>query len=223
MAKIKTSETKEVMRSQLSLNPYNPKVHSDKQVDGQRKNIKAFGYLGGIVWNRRTGNLIDGHRRVKALDLLNKYDGTNDYPVKVEVVDFDEKAEKEQMTYMALGSTRPDYEMIADYLPDIDANLAGIEPYDLAQIESFLPQEPVVVEAMDDLIVTPEVTQERRTVAKEQRKEYREKTIEEQRDIEAYITISFASMDEKRMFCDITGIRESDKFISGSEIINMIQ
>ncbi len=211
------------MRSQLSLNPYNPKVHSDKQVDGQRKNIKAFGYLGGIVWNRRTGNLIDGHRRVKALDLLNKYDGTNDYPVKVEVVDFDEKAEKEQMTYMALGSTRPDYEMIADYLPDIDANLAGIEPYDLAQIESFLPQEPVVVEAMDDLIVTPEVTQERRTVAKEQRKEYREKTIEEQRDIEAYITISFASMDEKRMFCDITGIRESDKFISGSEIINMIQ
>lgn len=223
MAKVKTSETKEVMRSQLSLNPYNPKKHSDKQVDGQRKNIKAFGYLGGIVWNQRTGNLIDGHRRVKALDLLNKYDGTNDYPVKVEVVDFDEKAEKEQMTYMALGSTRPDYQMIADYLPDIDVNLAGIEPYDLAQIESFLPQEPVVVEAMDDLIVTPEVTQERRVVAKEQRKEYREQTMEEQRDIDAYITISFASMDEKRMFCDITGIRESDKFISGSEIIGMIQ
>ena len=129
-------------------------------MDGQRKNIKSFGYLGGIVWNQRTGNLIDGHRRVKALDLLNKYDGTNDYPVKVEVVDFDEKAEKEQMTYMALGSTRPDYQMIADYLPDIDTNLAGIEPYDLAQIESFLPQEPVVVEAMDDLI-TPEVTMER--------------------------------------------------------------
>ena len=143
--------------------------------------------------------------------------------MKVEVVDFDEKAEKEQMTYMALGSTRPDYQMIADYLPDIDVNLAGIEPYDLAQIESFLPQEPVVVEAMDDLIVTPEVTQERRAVAKEQRKEYREQTMEEQRDIDAYITISFASMDEKRMFCDITGIRESDKFISGSEIIGMIQ
>ena len=221
--KIKQSETKEVMRSQLSLNPYNPKVHSDKQVDGQRKNIKAFGYLGGIVWNQRTGNLIDGHRRVKALDLLNKYNGANDYPVKVEVVDFDEKSEKEQMTYMALGSTRPDYQMIADYLPDIDVNLAGIEPYDLAQIESFLPQEPVVVETMDDLIATPEVTQERRAVAREQRKEYREQTMEEQRDIEAYITISFKDAEEKRMFCDITGIRESDKFISGSEIIEMIQ
>ena len=222
MTKIKTSETKEVMRSELRLNPYNPKKHSDKQVDGQRKNIKAFGYLGGIVWNQRTGNLIDGHRRVKALDLLNKYDGTNDYPVKVEVVDFDEKQELEQMTYMALGSTRPDYQMIADYLPDIDANLAGIEPYDLAQIESFLPQEPVVVEAVDDLI-TPEVTMERRAVAKEQRRENNERAVQEQRDIEAYITISFKDAEEKRMFCDITGIRENDKFISGSEIIEMIQ
>ena len=206
----------------MSLNPYNPKKHSDKQVDGQRKNIKAFGYLGGIVWNQRTGNLIDGHRRVKALDLLNKYDGTNDYPVKVEVVDFDEKAEKEQMTYMALGSTRPDYQMIANYLPDIDANLAGIEPYDLAQIESFLPQEPVVVEAMDDLI-TPEVTMERRAVAKEQRKENREAAMAEQRDIEAYITISFANDEEKQLFCDITGMHYGDKFIAGKDILEMIQ
>lgn len=220
--KIKQSETKEVMRSQLSLNPYNPKKHSDKQVDGQRKNIKAFGYLGGIVWNQRTGNLIDGHRRVKALDQLNKYDGTNDYPVKVEVVDFDEKQEKEQMTYMALGSTRPDYQMIADYLPDIDPNLAGIEPYDLAQIESFLPQEPVVVETMDDLI-TPEVTMERRAVAKEQRQENKQQAMSEQRDIEAYITISFANDEEKKLFCDITGMRYGDKFIAGKDILEMIQ
>ena len=220
--KIKQSETKEVMRSQLSLNPYNPKKHSDKQVDGQRKNIKAFGYLGGIVWNQRTGNLIDGHRRVKALDQLNKYDGTNDYPVKVEVVDFDEKQEKEQMTYMALGSTRPDYQMIADYLPDIDPNLAGIEPYDLAQIESFLPQEPVVVETMDDLI-TPEVTMERRAVAKEQRQENKQQAMSEQRDMEAYITISFANDEEKKLFCDITGMRYGDKFIAGKDILEMIQ
>lgn len=220
--KIKQSETKEVMRSQLSLNPYNPKKHSDKQVDGQRKNIKAFGYLGGIVWNQRTGNLIDGHRRVKALDQLNKYDGSNDYPLKVEVVDFDEKQEKEQMTYMALGSTRPDYQMIADYLPDIDPNLAGIEPYDLAQIESFLPQEPVVVETMDDLI-TPEVTMERRAVAKEQRQENKQQAMSEQRDIEAYITISFANDEEKKLFCDITGMRYGDKFIAGKDILEMIQ
>ncbi len=123
---------------------------------------------------------------------------------------------------MALGSTRPDYQMIADYLPEIDTTLAGIEPYDLAQIESFLPQEPVVVEAVDDL-VTPEVTQERRAVAKEQRRVNNERAVREQKDIEAYITISFNDAEEKRMFCDIVGIRESDKFVLGSEILEMIQ
>ena len=75
---------------------------------------------------------------------------------------------------------------------------------------------------MDDLI-TPEVTQERRAVAKEQRRENNERAVQEQRDIEAYITISFKDAEEKRMFCDIAGIRESDKFVLGSEILEMIQ
>lgn len=221
--KIKQSETREVMRSQLHAQPYNPKKHTDKQVDGQKKNIRTFGYLGGIVWNERTGNLIDGHRRLKALDQLNKYDGTGDYPVKVEVVDFDEKQEKEQMTYMALGSTRPDYEMIAEYLPDIDYQLAGIEPYDLAQIESFLPQEPVIVETIDDFI-EPEPTHEEKTAAvKEAKKEAQQRAVENWQNVQAYITISFANAEEKRMFCDIAGLKEDEMFIAGKDILDMIQ
>ena len=221
--KIKQSETREVMRSQLHAQPYNPKKHTDKQVDGQKKNIRNFGYLGGIVWNERTGNLIDGHRRLKALDQLNKYDGTNDYPVKVEVVDFDEKQEKEQMTYMALGSTRPDYEMIAEYLPEIDYQLAGIEPYDLAQIESFLPQQPMAIETIDDFI-EPEPTHEEKTVAvKEAKKEAQQRAVENWQNVQAYITISFVDAEEKRMFCDIAGLNESDMFIAGKDILDMIQ
>lgn len=211
------------MRSQLHAHPYNPKKHTDRQVDGQRKNIRNFGYLGGIVWNERTGNLIDGHRRLKALDQLNKYDGTNDYPVKVEVVNFDEKQEKEQMTYMALGSTRPDYEMIAEYLPDIDYTLAGIEPYDLAQIESFLPQQPVNVETIDDFIVPKQTYEEKKQAVKEAKKEVLQRAVENWQNVQAYITISFADAEEKRMFCDIAGLKETDMFIAGRDILNMIQ
>ncbi len=221
--KIKQSETRDVMRSQLHAQPYNPKKHTDKQVDGQKKNIRTFGYLGGIVWNERTGNLIDGHRRLKALDQLNKYDGSNDYPVKVEVVDFDEKAEKEQMTYMALGSTRPDYEMIAEYLPDIDYQLAGIEPYDLTQIESFLPQEPVMIETIDDFIEPEPTHEEKKFAVKEAKKEAQQRAVENWQNVQAYITISFADAAEKRMFCDIAGLREDEMFIAGKNILEMIQ
>ena len=84
---MKSSETIVIKRSQIRLNPCNPKRHTDKQIAQQKSNIKKVGFLGGIVWNRQTGNLIDGHRRVMALDLIHKYDGSqNDYDIKAIII-----------------------------------------------------------------------------------------------------------------------------------------
>ena len=115
---IKNSETIIIKRSQINLNPINPKRHTDRAVKLQEKNLKKVGFLGGIVWNRNTGNLIDGHRRIMAMDLYYKYDGANDYDVKVESVELDDKTEKEQLTYMAVGNTKPDIDLIAKYIGD---------------------------------------------------------------------------------------------------------
>ena len=125
--------TQEILRSQISLNPCNPKRHTDRQIRQQVENIKRNGYLGGIVWNRASGNLIDGHRRVQALDLIHKYDGSKetDYPVKVEVVDFDDTTEKEQMTYMAVGNSKADYNLIAPYVNEIDLSHVGLSDEDM--------------------------------------------------------------------------------------------
>lgn len=121
MKPIKTSETTTIKRSQINLNPINPKRHTTESIQLQKKNIRKVGYLGGIVWNRTTGNLIDGHRRVYALDLLNEYpDKTPDYDLKVEAVELDEKTERVQLTYMATGNTKYDIDLIADYIKDID-------------------------------------------------------------------------------------------------------
>lgn len=234
MKKIKQSETVEIMRSQIRLNPYNPKRHSDKAVSEQKKNLQRVGYLGGVTWNATSGNLIDGHRRIKALDMLNKYDGTpeKDYPVKVEKVAFDEKQEKEQMTYMALGNTKADYELIAEYLPDIDVSAAGIDDYDLSQIQSFLPDAPVSVEAIDDFIQPVEDEQpdkpeptatEKKAAVKEAKAAAKEKAVENYQALTSYITISFKDADEKRIFCELAGVGESDMFIQGEQVLDLIQ
>ena len=65
---MKQSEIKIINRSQINLNPINPKRHTDEQIKQQKKNLKKVGFLGGIVWNKNTGNLVDGHRRIQALD-----------------------------------------------------------------------------------------------------------------------------------------------------------
>lgn len=234
MSKIKQSDTVEIMRSKITLNPYNPKRHSDKQVSEQKKNLQRVGYLGGVTWNETTGNLVDGHRRIKAMDLINKYDGTpeTDYPVKVEKVAFDDKQEKEQMTFMAMGNTRADYELIAEYLPDIDYSVAGIDEYDLSQIRSFLPDEPVTVETIDDLIQPVEEKQEpqpeptaaeKKAAVKEAKSAAKEKAVENYQELTAYLTISFKDADEKRFFCDLAGISDSDMFIQGEQVLDLIQ
>ena len=96
MKEFKQSETQTIQRSQIHFAPYNPKKHTDEQVKAILKDLKKNGFYGGIVWNKVTGNLIDGHKRVMAHDLYHKYNGTpeTDYPIKVEVAEFDLKTEK---------------------------------------------------------------------------------------------------------------------------------
>ena len=269
--KLKQSETIEIKRSQINLNPCNPKRHSDKQIAKQKANIKKVGFLGGIVWNRQTGNLIDGHRRVMALDLIHNYDGSqNDYDIKVEVVDLDEKQEKSQLTYMALGNTKADYSLIAEYLPDIDYSIAGLDDYDIAQIQAFIPSAAdVPVESYDDLIAKPDVntdnspdlhthnspyveqqtsaenstevsalgnakanpsddernnspSAEKKVAVKEAKAAAKEKAVENFKDLTAYVTISFANAEQKRVFCELAEIAEGDTFISGEKVLEMI-
>lgn len=263
---IKQSETIEIKRSQINLNPFNPKRHTDKKVQEQKKNLQRVGFLGGITWNQLTGNLIDGHRRIKAMDLYYGYDGTpaTDYSVKVESVEFDEKQEKEQMTYMALSNTKADYQLIAEYLPGIDYSAAGIDDYDLAQIQSFIPsvddtvqiesidgliapaEEPgskdgdshlldekshlsgnpddTVIEADSDNLTSTEPTpEEKKAKIKEAKQKQIEAAEERYSDLTAYLTVSFDSAEEKRMFCELAGISENEKFIRGSKVLEMIE
>lgn len=230
---IRQSDIIEVKRSQINLNPYNPKRHSDKKILEQKKNLLRMGLMGGITWNRTSGNLIDGHRRIKAMDLHYGYDGTpdTDYSVKVAVVELDEKQEKEQMTYMALGNTKADYSLIAEYLPDIDAVAAGIDDYDLEQIRSFIPSvDEVAIETFDDLIAPDEEdpagepsADEKKAAIKEAKEKQKEAAGERYADLNAYITVSFDNAQEKRDFCEMLGISENDKFVKGSVVLNAFE
>ena len=133
----KGSETKVIKRSQINLNPCNPKHHTDAEIKQQKANIRKVGLLGGIQWNESTGNLIDGHKRVMSCDLIQGYDGTpeTDYDIKVEAVDFDEKTEKEQMVFQAKATTnRIDYNVVASFIDEIDFKAAGFTETENEQI-----------------------------------------------------------------------------------------
>jgi hypothetical protein len=142
--KVKQSETITINRSHINLNPVNPKKHSKEAIEEQKRNFKYCGFLGGLVWNKTTGNLISGHKRLMTLDLINGYDGseTTDYEVKVESIELTIKQEREQLIYMdsKRTNTPQDYELLALIIPELDIKNTGLNQYDIDIIKSLVPE-----------------------------------------------------------------------------------
>ena len=93
--------------SDLKPADYNPRKITDKALEGLKFSLEEFGDISGIVFNTRTGNLVSGHQRVKALqekygdlDLSRAEDGTAAFIspegnlFKVRIVDWDLDKEK---------------------------------------------------------------------------------------------------------------------------------
>jgi len=249
MTKLKQSETKTVMRSQINLNPLNPKRHVDEAIALQMRNFKKVGILGGIVLNETTSNLLDGHRRVMALDRINKYDGTpeTDYPIKVEVTALSDKEEKEQMTYMAVGNTKADLDLIANYVADIDtkdigltaAEIQALEQFNISEADifaaeaekeaaadadavndffNFLPS--ATIKAKDADTLTPEQKKQKVLEGKAANKE---NAVRYQEATNAQITVSFEDIELKEYFCELLDLPPDSKICDGHQIVQMIE
>src|SRR5574344_766523 len=237
--KINNSETLIIKRSQINLNPLNPKRHSEANISLQSKNIKKVGFLGGIVWNRLSSNIIDGHRRVYALDLINKYNGdsSTDYDIKVEVCELDEKTEKEQMTYMAIGNTKADMDLIGKYAAEIDLTDVGLTGVEIDSLLSFTKEttestDNSEIENVFDFAPTPIVPSKLcADMTPEQRKEHVKNIKEMQNQAAervseggcAILTVKFKDFEEKNIFCELMEISPDAMFVDGKELLNKLE
>ena len=139
--KIKQSETIILKRSEIKPADYNPRTITEDARKALKKSIKENGIIGGMVWNKQTGNLVSGHQKLNIADEINKYESGNDYEIKVEVIDVDLKKEKELNIFFNSKAVQGemDYKKLAQIYPDIDASLAGLDDVDISMIEIELP------------------------------------------------------------------------------------
>lgn len=225
---IKQSETVVIKRSQINFAPYNPKNHSKQAIETQKKNFKKVGFLGGIVWNSTTNNLVSGHKRIMALDLINGYDGEGqtDYEVKVERVEMDDKTEKEQNIFMDAQSTntKQDYRLIAEIINDIDYTLAGLTDNDLNIIEAVSPafsigNDPIQQNDIDEIAL---VYKEKKDSVKKAKAEQKQKAIAAFEG-DSYVILSFNSYENKVSFMERMGFEITQKYIQGEMFSEKIE
>ena len=94
-------ETK--LLAELQPAPYNPRAISEETLDSLAASISRFGLVEPVVWNRRTGNVVGGHQRLKVLHAQG-VEHTD-----VVVVDF--SAEDERTLNLALNKIQGDWDL----------------------------------------------------------------------------------------------------------------
>ncbi|MNW54913.1 ParB N-terminal domain-containing protein [Paenibacillus polymyxa] len=102
---------------QINAAAYNPRVDlqpGDVEYEKLKQSIETFGYIDPIIWNERTGNMVDGHQRYKIM--VNELGHTD---LAVSVVDLDDQQERLLNLALDKVSGRWDDEALYRLLDDL--------------------------------------------------------------------------------------------------------
>ena len=243
LSKYIKSESVELNRSAIHFAGYNPRKLSEESRKTLKRGIKKFGLglVGGIVVNKRTGlTVVSGHQRLSVMDELQKFPD-NDYRVRVDVIDVDEKQEKELNILMnnpnAQGSW--DYDALARLVPDIDYKDAGLTDADLNMIGcDFLLQteeENSLAGALEEMMQPVTEQKEAEKAArqlersekvahmKDVKQQVKEQAQETAANMDAYLMLSFDTWEAKAAFCERFGYDPYMKFIKGEVFSEQIE
>lgn len=231
MANHKQAETKKVKRSALNFASYNPRKISDKAKKALRDNIERVGLLGGIVWNKRTGNLVSGHQRVTILDEINGYDGNgNDYFINVEVVDLSEKEEKEQNLFMNNKNVQGEFdeETLKTIMNDIDFSNAGFDDFDISSLGIGGTQMAGITTNFSEVTKTDSGKKvDKKNQEKPKKKEESASTFkfdnDKKDDVLSCLVLSFDTQEEKVKFLCEYGFDANENIIDINDFIDKIK
>jgi len=121
------------------LNPaeYNPRKNlkpGDKEYEKLKKSIETFGYIELVVWNKRTGNVVSGHQRLKILQELGYSE------IECIIIDVDSDNEKALNIAMNKIGGEWDEDKLASLIADLDSNAfdVSVTGFDAAEVEELM-------------------------------------------------------------------------------------
>ena len=232
-----TSESVEILRSQINLHEKNPRSISTENRKALKRGIKKFGMVGGMVVNKRTGyTLVSGHQRLSVMDELQKYNPKtkeNDYIIRVDLIDVEEKEEKELLILLNNPSAQGEwnYDILRELIPDIDYKDAGLTEQDLDIIGvdfHFQTEEENIIADELDTLMEPVREERQAEVAQKQaeraekvahlkqvKEEVKQAATKAAANMDAYLMLAFDTWDAKAEFCEKFGFNPDEKFLKG--------
>jgi ParB-like chromosome segregation protein Spo0J len=143
-SEVRHVESVRMALAELAPADYNPRKISAKAMAGLKASLTRFGELGGIVYNKRTGHLVGGHQRVKALLAL------GETHAEVRVVDLpvaEEKAANLALNHPGIGGEWDDA-LLAVVLDEIKRDLPTA--FEELQLADIIADAELADDAVDD-------------------------------------------------------------------------
>jgi DNA modification methylase len=147
-------EIRKITVDKLKAAEYNPRKDlqpGDEEFEKLKRSIEEFGYVEPVIWNKRTGNVVGGHQRLKVLKHLGH--------TEVDCVILDIDLQKEKALNIALNKISGEWDdtLLTALLKDLsdsgfDTTLTG---FDMTEVSEMFDDESDIVED-----VVPEVEQE---------------------------------------------------------------
>lgn len=126
-------DIQKIRTDQLKAANYNPRKDlkpGDAEYEKLRRSIEEFGYVEPVIWNKRTGNIVGGHQRLKIL--------TAQGAKEIDCVVVDMDIQKEKALNIALNKVSGEWDapLLEDLLKDLsdsgfDVSLTG---FDLSEL-----------------------------------------------------------------------------------------
>lgn len=191
----------ELDRSAIKNASYNPRTLSVVARKKLQTGLKRHGLVAPITWNKRTGNIVGGHQRMSIMDSLMR---TQDYKLRVSMIDVPESREKELNLLLNNGSAQGDWDVgaLGSMLSDKDLNLdgTGFDAADVYQLfgTAALEDRPEDTAKMaEQLASIASIYDKARDNGKEMR------------GSEFYIVVTFRNDDQCATFIERAGLQNS--------------
>lgn len=214
ISKFQKFEMMVVERHQILKAEYNPRTISKDAEKRLRRALATHGLVQPVVWNRRTGNLVGGHRRLEALDALER---SQNYSLQVAVVDLNEREEKILNVQLNNPSMQGEWDM--DKLTELalDGDVSPVEMgFSDGDIAVMFGGDERLDELMGDVEGVVEAKNTLREI-KEHRAESMDK-MQEAQGADFYFTVVCENEAQKKAILKALGVPDWEAFAPGKYI-----
>lgn len=215
LSRFQMGETMTINRSELKEAAYNPRIIDDDALKRLRQGIQKHGLIGAaIVWNKRTGTVVSGHQRLKALDVLER---RADYDLQVTVIDVSEREEKALNVQLNNPSMQGDWDIdklgVLFEVDELTAEELGFTPFD---VDLMFGGDERFSELFND---TEEVTATKEQINKV--REHRSEMMEQMKKDQSgdfYFTVVCESQEDKDEMLRKMSLPVSEMFVSSQHL-----